>query len=331
MLKRGFLCALAACLVLAGVAPARAQQVESVDIGLISKAANDWPIFVAESLGYFKRYGINPNYVVVGSAAGTAQQLAAGSLGIAGMASTTLVQAVVGGAPITYALNQIVTPPYSLMAKKEIRTLAQLKGKTIIIGGATDATLIFTEALLKTVGLKPNDYTFTYAGSTNARYAALVSGGVDAAILFPPIDFHAMADGYTTLGNVQSVLPNFPFSGYAVNSAWAQAHSSLVVAFFKSYLRGLRWLYNPANKAQALQILAQATNTSLDDGAKSYDEFFLTLKAFSQDGRTHSADFARVVGALAQLKQIEPPLPSPTKFFDNRYIDRANAELAAEH
>ena len=52
------------------------------------------------------------------------------------------------------------------------------------------------------------------------------------------------------------------------------------------------------------------------------------LKAFSQDGRSSSADFQKVLTALATMKVIEPPLPAPTKFYDNRYIDQANAELA---
>lgn len=321
---------LLACLV-GGTAPAAAQQYQSLDVGLTAKTATDWPIFVADSLGFFKRNGVNPNFIVVGSAAANAQQLAAGSLGIGETSSTQVVEAIQGGAPITYAVNQVVTPPYSLMAKKEIKTLAQLKGKLIIIGGVNDITHVFLDAMLKPTGLKPDDYTLTYAGGTNERYAALKSGSVDAAILFPPIDFLAMSDGYTNLGNVQSVLPSFPFDGFAVNTAWAQSHSALVVAFLKGYLQGLRWLYNPANKAQAVQILSQATNTNPDNGARSYDEFFVSLKAFSQDGRSHAADFAKVLSALSQMKVLDAPLPSPAKFFDNRYVDQANAELAKGH
>ncbi|HXP92699.1 MAG TPA: ABC transporter substrate-binding protein [Candidatus Binatia bacterium] len=325
---RALLCAaLLACL--AGSAlPARAQPLQELDVGLTAKTATDWPLYVADTLGFFKRYGVSPNFVIVGSAAGNAQQLAAGSLPIGETSSTQIVEAIQGGAPIFYAVNQVITPPYTLVGKKEIKTAAGLRGKMIIIGGVNDITHVFLDALLKPTGLKPDDYTLTYAGGTNERYAALKSGSVDAAILFPPINFLALSEGYSNLGNVQSVLPSFPFDGFAVNTKWAQTHSALLVAFLKGYLQGLRWLYNPANKAQAVQILAQATNTNPDNGSKSYDEFFVQLKAFSQDGRSSSADFQKVLTALATMKVIEPPLPAPTKFYDNRYIDQANAELA---
>lgn len=324
---RAFLCA-ALLVCAAQIVPARAQQTTTLDVGLTAKTATDWPLFVGDVLGFFKKYGIAANFIVVGSAAGGAQQLAAGSLGIAETSSTQIIEAVQGGAPIRYALNQVTTPPYSLMAKPDVKSLAGLRGKMIIIGGVTDITHVFLDAMLKGTGLKPTDYTLTYAGATNARYAALKSGSVDAAILFPPFNFLAASEGYTNLGDVQKYLPSFPFDGFAVNVTWAQQHADQVVAFTKGYLEALRWLYDPANKARAVQILAAATNANPDNASKSYDEFFTQLKAFSRDGRSNSADFAKVISALVTLKVLEPPLPSPAKFYDNTYVNRANAELA---
>jgi NitT/TauT family transport system substrate-binding protein len=324
---RASLCA--ALLVCAAQAvPARAQQTTSLDVGLTARTATDWPLFVGDALGFFKKYGVNVNFIVVGSAAGNAQQLAAGSLGIGETSSTQIIEAIQGGAPLTYALNQVTTPPYSLMAKPQIKSLAGLRGKTIIIGGVTDITHVFLDAMLKGTGLKANDYTLTYAGATNERYAALKSGSVDAAILFPPFNFLAASDGYANLGDVQKYLPSFPFDGFAVNEGWAQQHSALLVSFIKGYLEALRWLYNPANKARAVGILSAATNTNPENASKSYDEFFVQLKAFSRDGRSDSPSFAKVVNALATMKVLDAPLPPPTKFYDNRWVDRANAELA---
>jgi hypothetical protein len=76
--------------------------------------------------------------------------------------------------------------------------------------------------------------------------------------------------------------------------------------------------------------LAQSTNTTPDNGAKAYDEFFVRLNAFSRDGRSKPADFQRVISALGVMKVLDAPLPPPAKFYDNRWIDRANAELAKE-
>ena len=59
-------------------------------------------------------------------------------------------------------------------------------------------------------------------------------------------------------------LPNasrrFRTSGYATRVAWVKDHPQQMMAFMKAFLRGVRWLYNPANKACALPILEEGTN-----------------------------------------------------------------------
>ena len=94
----------------------------------------------------------------------------------------------------------IQAPPYALLAKPEIKNIEDLKGKTIIIGGAKDITRIFTERMLEPHGLKSGDYDLVFAGATSARFAALKSGAVDAAILTVPFNFYAESAGYTNLG-----------------------------------------------------------------------------------------------------------------------------------
>lgn len=304
-----------------------AQDLTTVDIGLTGKTAGDWPLYVADSLGYFKHYGVNPNFIVVGSAAGNAQQLAAASLPIAEISPTQLVQAMQGGAPISYALNVVITPPYSMMAKSNIHSLADLKGKMVILGGVNDITRVFFEAMMKPTHLTPNDYNLTYAGSTNERYAALKNGSVDAAMLFPPMDFLAESEGYRNLGNVQKVLPEFPFEGYAINVPWAQAHRTTVVNVLKGYLAGLQWLYTPANRDAAIRILVNQTHAKPADASKTYDLFITQLHVFARDGRTTGPQFQRVLDALVSFKALEPPLPPPGKFFDNSYVDAASAAL----
>lgn len=304
-----------------------AQTLQNIDVGLTSKTAGDWGMLVADSLGFYKRFGVNPTFITVGSVTATAQQLAAGSLPIGEVSPTQTIAAIQGGAPIMWALNTVLTPPYSVVAKKEIRSLAQLKGKTIILGGANDITVVFFEAMMRPTGLTPDDYTLVYAGATMERYAALKSGSVDAAMLFPPADFLAESEGYTNIGNLLKVMPEFPFGGFAINVPWAQTHHDLLVAYFKGYLTGMAWLYDPANRAAAIQILITATGASPANAARTYDLFIPQLHALSRDGLTTVPQFQRVMDALVRFKSLAPPLPAPTKFFDNRYVAEAAAQL----
>lgn len=299
-------------------------QLQAIDVGLTSKTATDWPLYVADKMGYFTKNGVNVKYTIVGSAAGNAQQLAAGSLDIGETSSTQVVEAIQGGAPVKYVINQVITPPYSLLAQKSIKSIADLKGKTIIIGGSNDITRVFLNAMLTPNGLQAGQYNLTYAGATSSRFAALESGSVAAAILFPPFDFTAEAKGYTNLGSVQKYLPNFPFDGFAANNNWAQSHSQTLVDFIKGYIQGVKWLYNTANETEAVSILTAETNTSTSDAQKTYEELFPTLHAFSQTGTMSAASMNTVLNALVQLHQLKAPLPPASKFYDNSYAQQAN-------
>ena len=53
-----------------------------------------------------------------------------------------------------------------------------------------------------------------------------LAGAVDAAILLPAFNFQAMAKGFNSLGLTVDYVKDLPFSGTAVNSAWANANKA---------------------------------------------------------------------------------------------------------
>jgi ABC-type nitrate/sulfonate/bicarbonate transport system substrate-binding protein len=106
-------------------------------------------------------------------------------------------------------------------AKPAIKKISDLKGKTVSIGGGKDITLIYMESFLAAGGLTSKDVDFHYAKATQDRFAALISGGADAAILYPPATFRAAGQGFTYLGEINDHLKGFPFTVWAVNTNWA--------------------------------------------------------------------------------------------------------------
>jgi NitT/TauT family transport system substrate-binding protein len=322
--RRTFLLGVPALGVAAGTTRAAAQSgVRTLTLGLTSRSATDWGLYAADKIGFFTANGLQVDQIVIGSSAGCAQQLTAGSIDIGSVSSTQVIEAVIGGAPIVEVINEVITAPYFILARKGVTSIGQLKGKTIIIGGPNDITRVFADKVLAANGFKPEEITYTYAGATSERYAALLSGGVDGAILLPPFAFRAADQGYAVVAEIQKYFPNFPFGGLAARIAWAKSHRDMVVAFDKSYLQGVRWLFDPANRARAIQLLIDETNTTPDDASKTYDLYVARLRLYSRDGRFTDADFTQVLDALLKTKDITPPAPPPSRFYDNSYVDAA--------
>ena len=312
---------------LAAPLPLAAQALREITVGTTPPSAASWPTFAAEELGYFKRYRLDPKIINIGSVASIVQQAIAGSIDFGEMSSAAIVEAVKNGATVRYFCESTSTPPYAFLAQKEYKRYADLKGKTVIIGGPADITIIFTEKMFASGGLKLSDVDFTYAGATVDRYAALKSGSVAAAILFPPFAFRAANEGYNVLGTLTAVLPEFPF-GVGPRPTIRPSPSRHSDRLGQGYLRAQRWITDPVNRARAIEILARRTNSSPEDAAQSYD-LFVKAKVFTSRGVIQPRRFQLVIDALANIKILTPPLPPPTAFFDNRYAER-RAQLAGE-
>src|SRR3954468_21987141 len=160
-----------------------------------SGSATQWPLYIGTAKGYFAEKGITIDRIAVQSSAGVQQQIAAGSLNVGGGGLVDPLRAIDRGAPVALFRIETQAPPYVINAKPAIKSLSDLKGKTIIIGGANDITRIYLERMLSPNGVKPGEYDLIYAGAAAARYAALQSGAVDAAILNPPFNFNAAKSG----------------------------------------------------------------------------------------------------------------------------------------
>ena len=173
-----------------------ADRAPPVSVG--SSSANVWPSYVAIEKGFFEAVGIKPDTVFAQSNAAVIQQVAAGSTNVSTNSGLVdPIRAIEKGAPLAIIRIEVQAPPYSLLAKPAIKSMKELKGKLISVGGAKDITRIFVEQMLAPNGVKPGEFDMTFAGATSARFSALQAGAVDAAILTPPFNFHAESAGFT--------------------------------------------------------------------------------------------------------------------------------------
>src|ERR1700722_17564040 len=162
-------------------------------------SAQQWSIFIAVAKGYMAENGVTLDVVAAQSTAAAVQQLVGGSANLASGGLTDPLLAIDKGAKIALLRVETQVAPYSLWAKPAIKSIADLRGKLISIGGPKDITRIYLERTLIPNGVKPGEYDMIFAGTTAARFAALSSGAVDAALFVPPFSFKAKSIGFSHL------------------------------------------------------------------------------------------------------------------------------------
>ena len=304
------------------VCTAAAQAQTKVTAGMVAHGPPQWPQYIAEELGWFKADSIDLQLVTAGG--GGVAQVAAGSLDMAHSGYPDFARAALHGAPVRIVLSDFVGSPYAVFAKKNIKTIADLKGKLISIGGPNDITLIYIKPFLASAGLKVSDVDLVYAKAAGDRFAALAAGAVDAAILNPPTYFEAIAAGLTNLGDTKPYAEGIPFTVWGANMAWASAHRDTLVDFVRDYRRGVAWLYDPAHKQQAVDILVKRAHQKPADSEKAYDYLVAKLKLFGGDGNVSDAVYAKMAEGLAEIGTIKAPFPPKAAIFDGSFVEAAH-------
>ncbi len=286
------------------VAP-QARAADKVTIGTVGQAsANLWPVLIALDKGFFSDEGVDAEVFYVQSSAALVQQITAGSLDIC--MSTGLVdpiRAVGMGAPIAVLRIEVQAPPYALVSKPDIKSMKDLKGKIISLGGPKDITRIYVERMLEPSGVKPGDFDMVFAGATAARAQALLAGAVDAAILLPPFNFQAVGQGYNQLGLTIDYIKDLPFSGIVVNTGWANAHKELLQKLLRAHLRGTQFFEDAKNRDESIRILQKASGLKKEDVEKGYD-FQHDGHYFDVTGTVSKAKLSALAKAMESLGDL---------------------------
>jgi len=311
-----------ATVIVAGLFAAQSAEAQTkIVAGMVAHGPPQWPQYIAQEFGWFKQDNIDLDLVTVG--AGGAQQVAGGALNIAHSGYPDFARAALQNAPVRIIISDFIGSPYAVFAKPAIKQIADLKGKLISIGSIYDITLIYLKPFLASAGLRTADVDFVYAKAAGDRFAALVSGAVDATLLNPPTYFKAKAQGFTDLGDTKPYADGVPFTVWGANSAWAVQNSEVLTAFVRDYRRAVRWLYDPAHKEQAVDILVKHANQDSNDSADAYDYLVTKLKLFGLDGEVSDASYAKMAEGLADIGIMKPPFPPKSAIYDGSFVQQA--------
>ncbi len=145
------------------------------------------------------------------------------------------------------------------------------------------------------------------------------AGAADAAMVLPPLNFHAAEEGYRTIGLAADYVKDLPFTGMVVNRAWADSHRALVPRLLEATTKSIAWLDDPDHRQEAIDLLVKSAHARPKDAAASYD-FLRRIGYFEPTGMVSrkllgnmiAADQKRGnVGAALTVDRVDHARPDP--------------------
>jgi ABC-type nitrate/sulfonate/bicarbonate transport system substrate-binding protein len=304
----------------AGFAGAQPAAPVEINFGILTPTASEWPLYIAQSQGFFKDEGLKVTIINGDSPPNVINSLATGAFDMADNGSDSEITAIAHGLPIKMIAPQFNVNPYSLVTSPTIKSWADLKGKSIMLGTKQDVTAIGLEQMAEAHGLKLDDFSIIIGGNSTARYAGLISGNVQGAMLGQPFDILAESKGMNILGSASDVTKEWVFTCVAVNNAWAAKNRPTIVKFLRALRKAVQYGYG--HKADSVAALVAAAHTDPAIAGKAWDLDFAKWHAFDPNLKL-ATNGLQTVGKYQVGFGIIKEVPSMSVLYDPSFVAEA--------
>src|SRR5215471_12611313 len=134
---------------------------------------------------------------------------------------------------------------------REIKALADLKGKTIGVVSMHEGTTFFVADIARAGGFALGDVKVEAVGGSPTRARLLKERKIDMGLQPYPLCYEAEAEGFSNLGAIAKLVPDYQFTSVVVDETWARANRVVLVAFLRALRRGTDYMFaHPEESAE---------------------------------------------------------------------------------
>ena len=295
--------------------PAEAQT-EKLRVAISAITTSQVNVWVPLAAGFFKKHGLDIELVYISGAPVGAAALLSGEVNITQGGVTGSITSNLRGAGTYIILGGADRFPYQLIAHPAIKQLADLKGKRFAISriGSADHTAVMF--VLPKLGVQPDkELNLVSVGSVPARFAALVNGSVQGALLIPPETVKAKELGYRVLSNFADIEINYQQNGVYTTRNFINKRPDLLRRFATAYSEGNHYIHSNSEGTQ--KIMRKYLQGDEKAIREAYTE--VVLKATPKIPYPSKPGIQTLIDFLAKTSP-EAANAKPDDFIDTRFV-----------
>ncbi len=257
--------------------PATGKKIEKVRLGYSALSFAVIPLFLAAKQNFFRQEDLAVELIQARSNVAIAAILS-GHMQFTS-ATVSSAAAAARGVPMKVLAVMNNRALQYVIARSDITTPAQLKGKKISVDSFGGTTHVVINQMLRNAGLNPEKDVQVLGGAdATARLAQLNSGVVDATMLSPPLLFVARNEGFRILSSAKH-MPEIPSTGLATSEALLREKPQQVRKMLRAFVRGLVFLRD--NREETIRYAMKLLKLNRVVAEESYD---LSRDCYSKDG-----------------------------------------------
>ncbi|MGZ8467446.1 MAG: ABC transporter substrate-binding protein [Candidatus Binatia bacterium] len=229
---------------------------EKLRLGLSSIGATNGSIWAAEEKGLFRKHGVDVEVIFIGGGgARVVSSLLAGDIHFSVGGGEGSIRSQMRGAETVIVSSTLTKGLQRILAKPEIKTYQDLKGRKIGITQFGSAAHLVLALMLKKWNMRPDQVQTLQVGSSPALLASLDKGGIDAAVLTLPTFFLAEDKGYRVVGDPMTMDIYYLQNTLESTRGFLRKNRDQALKFMKGYIEGIA--YFKKNKKESLDIMGR--------------------------------------------------------------------------
>lgn len=270
--------------------------------------------YVADALGFFKEEGLEIEYSIYKDGPIAFQGMHAGDSDFCLLSAEPVLRAYDEGMESYFVLTNTQNRTYAFATKPEIKTMQDLKGKTVFAGMPGSAPYSFVLSLLKEAGMEENDVSFINL-EYGAAITALAEGQVDG-IFF---DIYNKKELTSTIPDanilVDSTVPETHKKLYGsefcettivtCTKKFADENPETVQKFVNASSKALGWINEHSTEEVADVLLPYFEGMTKE---QLVDKFDAVKSSFSPTGEIHKDGYQTVEDFCLEQGLIKAPI-----------------------
>ena len=219
-------------------------------------AESSWSLatWVAYEGGFFKKYGLDVDLVLIRSAATITSALIAGETPMIQLGGNGTIQAALQGADTVNVLTLVPIIPQSLVVTADIKSADDLRGKRLGVSRFGALSDLVIRRYLRKLGLDPaKDVTIVQIGGIPELVTAMKAGAISGGSLSPPALTVAKKAGFKELADFETLDYKYPAVAIASTKTFIARQRATALNFIRGELEGIHAIRT--QKSFALNVL----------------------------------------------------------------------------
>jgi NitT/TauT family transport system substrate-binding protein len=215
-----------------------------------------------------------------------------------------VVVAAVRGVPVKVVACYVPGSPNVLLARPEIKSVKELKGKTIAVGPFGSNPHLIAKMIVKHSGVDPDkDVKFLSSGPPESRFLAMKEGLAAAAVLSSPFDFLGKKVDFVVLARAYELF-SYPNGGLTASIKKIRERPDEIEHVIKAGIKAARYINQ--NREGTIQVLMEWLKTDKETATATYES---NSKTFSEDGSIPEDGLRLVIEEAKTSANIQRQVP----------------------